>query len=183
MRSQLRDTEIDALEAEIFSTHNPDTTEAAQIQEIMDVKYAPADINEMVSKCDHLRNNERSIKTLLQKFEPLLDGTLGTSWDIAPIDLELKDPKAKPYHARPYPVPQPQEAKLKAEIERLVSYGVLQKVNRSEWALPMLRVTKKDQTLRSIPDLREVREVKKRIWHSQSQRSKNYYTNSKDFNM
>jgi hypothetical protein len=85
----------------------------------------------------------------------LFDGILGT-WDTEPIDLELMDPDAKPYNAKPYPVPQSQEAKLKAEIERLVSYGaVLQKVNRSEWASPMFTVTKKDQTLRYIVDLRE----------------------------
>ena len=50
-------------------------------------------------------------------------------WDTDPIDLELKDPDAKPYHARPYPVPQSQERKLKDEIERLVGFGVLRKVN------------------------------------------------------
>ena len=82
----------------------------------MDVKYAPADINEMVSKCNHLTNTERSdLKMLLHKFESLFDGTLGT-WNTEPIDLELKDLEAQPYHARPYPVPQSQEAKLKAEI-------------------------------------------------------------------
>jgi hypothetical protein len=37
--SQLRDTEINAFEAEIFSSYDPD----------MDVKYAAADIDEMVS--------------------------------------------------------------------------------------------------------------------------------------
>jgi hypothetical protein len=130
--SQLRDSNIDDFEDEIFSMHDPTTTDAARIQEIMDVKYAPADINEMVSKCDHLTSNEKSnLKMLLKKFESLFNGTLGT-WDTQPIDLELKDPEAKPYHARPYPVPQSQEAKLKSEIERLVSYVVLQKVNRSE---------------------------------------------------
>jgi hypothetical protein len=36
--SQLRDMEIDAFEAEIFSMHDPDTTEAARIQAIMDIK-------------------------------------------------------------------------------------------------------------------------------------------------
>jgi hypothetical protein len=154
--SQLRDIEIDAFEAEIFSIHDPDTTDAAWIQEIMDVKHAPADIDEMVPKCTHLTNNEREdLKRLLEKFEPLFDGTLGT-WDTEPIDLDSKDPDAKPYHAKPYPVPQSQEVKLRAEIERLVSYGVLQKVNRSGWASPMFTVTKKDQTLRSIADLRKV---------------------------
>ena len=122
----------------------------------MDVKHAPADIDEMMSKCTHLTNDERrDLRSILQKVETLCDGTLGT-WDTDPIDLELKDPDAKPYHAKPYPVPQSQEAILKAEIERLVSYGVLRKVNRSEWASPMFTVSKKDGTLRSIADLREV---------------------------
>jgi hypothetical protein len=67
----------------------------------------------------------------------LFDSTLGT-WDTETIDLELKDLDAEPYHAKPYPVPQSQEAKLKAEIERLLSYNVLQKINHSEWASPIL---------------------------------------------
>jgi hypothetical protein len=67
--------------------------------------YASADIYDMVSKCNHLTNNERSnLKKLLENFETLFDaGTLGT-WDTYPIDLKLKNPNAKPYHVRPYPV-------------------------------------------------------------------------------
>jgi hypothetical protein len=98
--------------------------------ESMDVKYAPADIDEMISKCTHLTNNERSnLKSLLTKFEPLFDGTLGT-WDTEANNLELKNPDAKPYHAKPYPVPQSQGAKLKAEIERI---GFLWCVQKSQW--------------------------------------------------
>jgi hypothetical protein len=37
--SQLRDSNIDEFEDEIFSMHDPTTTDAARIQEIMDVKY------------------------------------------------------------------------------------------------------------------------------------------------
>jgi hypothetical protein len=85
----------------------------------------------------------------------LFNGTTA-KWETEPLDLELKDPDAKPYHAKPYPVPQSQEAKLKAVIERSLSYSVLQKVNCSEWASPMFTVTKKDQTLISITHLREV---------------------------
>jgi hypothetical protein len=95
--SQLRDSNIDDFEDEIFSMHDPTTTDAARIQEIMDVKYAPADIHDMVSKCDHLTNTERSnLKMLLHKFESLFHGTLGT-WNTEPIDLKLKDPEAQPY--------------------------------------------------------------------------------------
>jgi hypothetical protein len=70
---------------------------------------------------------------LLKKFEHLFDGTLG-NWRTDPADLELKNKNEKPYHARPYPVPHSQEQQLKEEVQRLVDFGVLRKVNRSEWA-------------------------------------------------
>ena len=154
--AQLRPSEIETLESEIFSMHDPATTDAERIQSIIDVKYAPQDIQAIVDECTHLTDDEReNLSKLLTKFESLFDGTLG-DWDTEPIDLELKDPDTKPYHARAYPVPQSQEAKLRAEVERLVGFGVLRKINRSEWASPMFTVTKSDTTLRSIADLREL---------------------------
>jgi hypothetical protein len=52
---------------------------------------------------------------LLQKFEHLFDGTLGT-WKTDPVDLELIYPNVKPFHAKPYPVPYSQEKRLKEEL-------------------------------------------------------------------
>jgi hypothetical protein len=37
---------------------------------------------------------------LLQKLESLFNGTLG-KWQTDPVNLELKDPKVKPYLAKP----------------------------------------------------------------------------------
>ena len=44
----------------------------------------------------------------------------------------------------------------KEEMDRLTSYGVVRKVNRSEWASPVFTIPKSDSTLRSIGDFREV---------------------------
>ena len=108
--SILQDSEIDAFENEIFSMHDPETTDAARIQSIIDVKYAPQDIDAIVAECVHLTPKERGgLSKLLNKFESLFDGTLG-EWNTEPVDLELIDPDAKPYHARAYPVPQSQES-------------------------------------------------------------------------
>ena len=116
----------------------------------------------MVEECKHLTAPEqRQLLLLLQKFEHLFDGTLDT-WNTDPVDLELKEPDTKPYHARPYPVPHSQEKKLRAEIERLCTYGVLCKINVSEWACPMFTIAKPDGSLRSLADLREVNKVIKR---------------------
>ncbi len=76
--------------------------------------------------------------------------------------MELKDKDCKPYHAKPYPVPHSQEQKLKDEVERLVKYKVLRKVNRSEWASPMFTILKGDSSLRSLADLRELNKRIKR---------------------
>jgi hypothetical protein len=101
---------------------------------------------------------------LLQKFENLFDGTLGT-WKTDPVDLEIVNPNVKPYHAKPYPMPYSQEKRLKEELNQLCSYGVLRKINNSEWACPMsymFTISKPDGSLRSLADLREVNKVIKR---------------------
>ena len=153
---------LDNLEQEILFAHDPTTTDAERIQDIIESKYCPADLKKIVEECSHLSKHEQGqLLKLLQKFENLFDGTLGT-WKTDPVDLELKDPNVKPYHAKPYPVPHSQEKRLKEEIERLCSYGVLRKINNSEWACPMFTISKPDGSLRSLADLREVNKVIKR---------------------
>ena len=78
------------------------------------------------------------------------------------MDLEQKEPNVKPHHSKPYPVPHSQEQKLKAELERLCQYGIMRKINRSEWACPMFTISKPDGSLRSLADLRELNKVIKR---------------------
>jgi hypothetical protein len=115
-----------------------------------------------VEECTHLHKTEqRQLLKLLQKFEDLFDSTLGT-WKTDPVDLELINPMVKPFHAKPYPVPYSQEKRLKEEINHLCLYGVLRKVNNSEWACPMLTIAKPDGSLRSLADLREENKVIKR---------------------
>jgi hypothetical protein len=92
---------------------------------------------------------------LLQTFEDFFDGTLGT-WKTDPVDLEIINPKVKPFHAKPYPVPYSQEKRLKEEINRLCLYGVLRKINNLEWACPMFTIAKPDGSLRSLANFREV---------------------------
>ena len=159
----LSDALIDEYENEIYSMYDPDTTEAARIQEILDGKYTPADLEQIAEECKHLTTEEQQkLLRLLRKYEPAFDGSLG-AWNTAPIDIELKEPDTvKPYHAKPYPVPQSQEAKLRDEVQRLVDQNVLRKINRSEWAAPNFVIKKKDGSLRTIADFRELNKRIKR---------------------
>jgi hypothetical protein len=53
---------------------------------------------------------------------------------MAPISLNLIDPRSKPVHACPYTVPRSVAQQLRKEIARLVDIGVLEEDYTSEWA-------------------------------------------------
>jgi hypothetical protein len=77
------------------------------------------------------------LKTFLQKYEHLFDGTLGKfNMDTIPISLQLMDPNCKQIHARAYTVPRSMEQQLRKEIVRLVDIGVLEGDYSSELASP-----------------------------------------------
>src|SRR5688572_33391424 len=117
---------------------------------------AKADLHQLTKECDQLTKEEQEkLLALLQKYEQLFDGTVGT-WKTDPVDLFLKDPTCAPYHAKAYPVPHSQEQKLNDEVDRLCQQGILRKINRSEWACPMFTISKPDGSLRSLADLREL---------------------------
>ena len=58
----------------------------------------------METQCQYLTMTQRNeILKLMQKFEELFDGTLGT-WKTDPVDFNLKGDK-DPICLQPYPVP------------------------------------------------------------------------------
>ena len=74
-----------------------------------------ANLDKVVESCTEIDKDQKDkLLKLLKKYDTLFDGSLG-SWKTDPIDLELKEPDTKPYHAKPYPVPYSQERKLKEE--------------------------------------------------------------------
>ena len=73
-----------------------------------------------------------------------------------------KKKDAKPFHAKPYPIPKSLETKVKLEIERLIKIGVLKKINHSQWGAPNFVMPKKDETIRFITDFRELNKRIKR---------------------
>ena len=100
----------------------------------------------MVYGSHHLNADQKlQLEKLLTKYESLFDGSLG-HWRAKSVDIELK-PDAKPFHARPYPVPKSLEIKIKLEIDRLIKAGVLKKVNHSQWGTPNFVIPKKMRQL------------------------------------
>jgi hypothetical protein len=83
----------------------------------------------------------------------LFDGTLG-DWNLLPISFEIKE-GMKPYHGRPYPIPQKHEAVLMKKIEWLCNIGVLEWWPSSGWASPTFIIPQKESTVCTMSDFRE----------------------------
>ena len=89
-----------------------------RIKNILDAKYEPADLDEVIKEQTELSTDEKQkLRVLLDKYSDLFDGTLG-KWKGSPVELKLK-PDAEPYHAKAFPVPRVHMDTLKQEVERL----------------------------------------------------------------
>ncbi len=86
---------------------------------ILDTTYEKADLPAIFREnCFHLTASDREkLLSVLLKFDPLFDGTLG-DWKLPPVSFELKE-GMKPYHGRPYPIPHKHKAVLMKEIKQL----------------------------------------------------------------
>ena len=84
-----------------------------RMHKILDAKYEKSDLNKVITKqCQHLTGTEsHRLLHILEEFEDLFDGTLGT-WKTTLVYLELKY-NAKPVCSRPYPVHRSHEDMLR----------------------------------------------------------------------
>jgi hypothetical protein len=90
----------------------------------------------------------------LKNFPTLFRGDLGML-NIKPVRLELID-GAKPYHARPFPVPQSLEATTKTEMKILTYIDVFNRSSYYEWAAPKFIQAKKTGDVHILTDFRRL---------------------------
>jgi hypothetical protein len=141
-RNALNNDEI--LHMLYHAANEPDILQEAEKRQngILDANYRKVEVDPFVQELKHLTMDEKQIlgKTL-KKFPTLFGGGLGML-NINPVRLELID-GAKPYHARPFPVPQSLEATTKTEMKRLTDIYVFNRISDSEWAAPTFIQAKK----------------------------------------
>jgi hypothetical protein len=168
---QLKPSVTRALRHNTCQAQEPISTRNATMRviEILDAKYDKANLPAIVrDNCSRLTPLQREkLLSLLLDFDSLFDGTLG-DWNRPPVSIELKE-GAKPYHGRPYPIPQPQlhKATLMKEINRLVDIGVMKRQSSSQWASPTFIIPKKDMTVRTITNFRELNKGVVHAWVGQ----------------
>jgi hypothetical protein len=109
---QLRPRITRALRENTCFAQEPISTRSTtkRMVKILDVKYEKADLPAIIREnCSHLTSDEREkLLSVLLKFEPLFDGTLG-DWKLLPVFFELKE-GMQTYHDRPYPIPHKHKA-------------------------------------------------------------------------
>ena len=83
-------------------------------------------------------------------FDGTLDKYKGSNYTI-----ELKE-NAKPYYAKPFPIPKIHKLTLIKDVNRLIKIGVFKKSNNSQPAAPTFIIPKINGAVRYISDFREL---------------------------
>jgi hypothetical protein len=104
-RGQLQESYY--LESSYQQAMEPEVLKEAESRQkrILGADYSQVDIDTHVQELNHLSTDEKSQLTSVLKSHPILFGGGLGILKVRPISLEL-EPGAKPYHAKPYPVPQ-----------------------------------------------------------------------------
>ena len=96
---------------------------------------------------------------MLQKFHKLFDGQVKT-FKGPPVHLQLIE-NPQPVRQQPYLVPTSHLTLFKAELQRLLQIGVIEKATQSEWIAGTFIVPKKDGRVCWITDFRG---LNKSLW-------------------
>ena len=116
----------------------------------------------MAEKCQCLGSEELYILlTLLNKFEDLFDGMLGTR-NTTMVDLKLRD-DVKPVCSQPYTVPRVHAAMFKKKVEGLVRLGLLEEENDYEWGAPSFAQPK--EKINIVEFLSDFRKLNRQLKH------------------
>ena len=97
-----------------------------------------------------IKDPNSQLEELHAKYSSLFDETLGTVKGVT-AHLHIK-PNSTPRFYKPRPVPFALKDKIAEELERLEKLGVVEKVECSDWATPIVPVLKPDGSVRICGD-------------------------------
>ena len=88
----------------------------------------------------------QGLDSLLQQYSEVFRDELGTLRDVKVKQVIPEDVPARFF--KPQPVPYAIRGAIEHNLERLESLGVIEKINYSNWAAPIVAVPKLDSTVR-----------------------------------
>lgn len=115
-----------------------------------------ADVHDVANSQAHLSIEQRAhLRDVLNKHTKLFSGKLGC-YPHREFHIDLK-PDAVPYHCKqPYSIPAALKPIVKAELDRQVNLGILERVYETQWGMPMICIAKKNGNIRTVDDFREL---------------------------
>jgi len=145
-------------------------------------KSTVADVEQVCRAQVHLLDSQKlELLQVLRAHDKLFDGTLGC-YPNRQFKIELK-PDAIPYHCdRPYSVPVSVRQVFKDELDRQCEIGVLEKVYESEWGMPVMVIPKKDGSICTVDDFRELNKLVILVVNTPYPRSKMYIIVARSMN-
>lgn len=106
---------------------------------------------EEVQSIHTVQNSEKSqLQGLLQEFKEITNPTISKILKIQ-ARLKLKD-NVSPIFCKPRGVPFRLRAQVEKELDKLTSMGILEKVDHSDWATPIVPILKKNGAIRLCGD-------------------------------
>ena len=98
----------------------------------------------------HTQQPTLTLQDILDKHQTVFSSTLGM---VRGVTAKLHvDPQARPKFYRPRSVPHAMKVKVEAELERLHQQGIIEPVQFSDWAAPIVPVLKPDGSIRICGD-------------------------------
>ena len=95
---------------------------------------------------------QQPLQDILDKYSDLFKDEMGILKGTK-VTIHIQ-PDARPRFFRPRPVPYALRGKVEAELQRLQNVGVIEPVQFSDWAAPIVPVLKKDGSLRICGDFK-----------------------------
>ena len=102
-------------------------------------------------------SRRREIHSVLSKFPQVTGNAPGRT---NKITHRIRTADCTPIRQKPYRLPQAYQEKVNKELEEMERHGIIEKSN-SEWASPLVIVTKKDGGIRLCVDYRQLNQVTK----------------------
>ena len=96
------------------------------------------------------KTTDENLQHILKKYKSVFTEQSGKVKGVN-ATLTLKE-NAQPKFCKARPVPYALKEKVEKELERLENEGIIQKVDHSEWATPIVAVPKEDNTVRICGD-------------------------------